>query len=260
MQTLSLAMHAGKDQGLPLETCFSNFKYRGCNPRRGQVTLVAAAPGGGKSAIISHLAVHSRPRIPTLYFSAEMDSMSVGVNTVMSLMNCERDLAEELVRTEDRATQKLLREATSHIWYNWDSQPSTFDVADEVTAYAYATGAYPHLIVIDNLINIDPEGASDHRVKDAIIHWFQKLASLTNAAVVILHHVTAAYNDGSIPIPLSGLMDQVAKRPRLVLTLYRVSDTLLGVCIVKNSSRRASPDGSYGCEIAWTPDRSYMKG
>jgi hypothetical protein len=114
--------------------------------------------------------------------------------------------------------------------------------------------------VIDNLINIDPEGPSDHRVKDGILHWLAKLAQITNAAVVVLHHVTGAYNDGLTPIPLTGLMDQVGKRPRLVLTLFKFSDTLLGVRVVKNSIGKSAADGSYGCEIAWTPERSYMKG
>ena len=260
MQTLSLGMSASKDAGVPLDNCFFNFKNKGISFRRGQLILVAAAPGGGKSALLSHIVVHTRPKIPTLYFSCEMDAQTVGIQTAMSLLNKERYEVEEMIREGDSEVLDVLQESTDHIWYHWDSQPSCFELADEVQAYGLATGAYPHLIIVDNLINVDSEGQADHRGKDATLHWLQKLAQITNAAVVVLHHVTKDYNDGLTPIPLSGLMDQVGKRPRLVLTLFQFSDTLLGVRVVKNSIGKSAADASYGCEIAWTPERSYMKG
>lgn len=261
MQTLGLAMTSGGNAGTPIANPFFNFNQYGISPRRGQVTIIAGAPGAGKSATMSHIAVNARPVVPTLYFSADTDMMTLGTRVAAGLLDINRDEAEELLREGDEATWIGLEHNTDHIWYCWDSNPTCWDVEQEVVAYTLVTGAFPHLIVMDNLINVDPEGLpGTHQVHDGIIAWFQRLAQVTNAAVVILCHVTGDYEDGVTPIPLSGLMNKVGKRPRLVLTLYKVTSTLLGVRVVKNSSGKAASDATYGPDIAWMPEKSWMKG
>lgn len=263
MQTLSLAMEASPDEGKALPSPFKSFPEFGINFRRGQVSLIAAASGGGKSALATHIAVHSNPKIPTLYCSADTDKVTLGTRIAASILNKSVVSVESAIRRGDDETRQTVKNNLSHVWFYWDSAPSLQDIEDELEAYALVTGAWPHLIVIDNLINIDSEGEAGHVQKDACMHYLQQLANLTNAHVMVLHHVTGAYEDGLQPIPKSGLLDKVAKRPRLVLTLYRLPEDpehLLGVRVVKNSSGRMDPSGNYGPNLGVQFERAYMVG
>lgn len=260
MQTLIRAMLAKQDEGLALPSPFTQFPSYGIRFRRGQVSLIAAASNGGKSALATHIAVHSRPKIPTLYFSADSDKITLGTRVAASILNKPVDVVEGRLRAGDQEVWDAVEEATDHIWFSWDAAPSLKDIEEEMLAFAYTTGTWPHLLVIDNLINIDPEGESGHVQKDGVLHWLQQLSNLSNAHTMVLHHVTGVYEDGVNPIPKSGLLDKVAKRPRLVLTLYRISENLMGVRVVKNSSGKADPEAGYGPDLAVQFERSWMKG
>lgn len=263
MQTLSLAMEARPDEGKALPTPFKSFHDFGIHFRRGQVSIVAAASGGGKSALATHIAVHAAPRIPTLYCSADTDKITLGTRIAASILNRPVASVESDLRRGDIETWSTVKDGTDHVWFYWDAYPSLQDVEDELDAYAYVTGAWPHLIVIDNLINIDSDGEAGHLQKDAVMHYLQQLANITNAHIMVLHHVTGQYEDGLQPIPKSGLLDKVAKRPRLVLTLYRVEEDpehILGVRVVKNSSGRMDPAATYGPNIAVMFEKAWMKG
>lgn len=253
-------MRASPDDGEPISSPFRLLGDIKAFHRRGQVSLVAAASGGGKSAYATHVAVHGG-RVPTLYFSADTDKVTLGTRILAGILNVSTTEAEQRIRDDyDVEAQIELKVATEHIWFCWDAQPSLQDIQDEVEAYGYATGAYPHLIVVDNLINIDSQGEAGHVQKDGVMHWLQQLANITNAHIMVLHHVTGEYEDGDKPIPKSGLLDKVAKRPRLVLTFWKPADNLLAISVVKNSSGKASGDGSYGVEVGWMPERSYFVG
>lgn len=260
MQTLTLAMKANPDEGEALPSPFFRFPEFGIHHRRGQVSLVAAASGGGKSAYATHVAVHSKPPIPTLYFSADSDKITLGTRIAASLLNGPVSTVERMLRTGHRPTWQTVEDGTNHIWFSWDSSPSLQDIQDEVEAYGYEMGDWPWLIVLDNLINVDADGEAGHVQKDSVMHWLQRLANVTNAHVMVLHHVTGQYEDGLCPIPKSGLLDKVAKRPRLVLTLYRVSEIALGVRVVKNSTGKMDPAGNYGPDIAIDFSKAYMRG
>lgn len=260
MQTLMKAMGATPDAGKPLPSPFKQWDEFGIKHRRGQVSLVAAASGGFKSAYATHYSVHAFPRIPTLYISADTDNVTLGTRIAASVVNELTTIVEDKLRRNDPEMEEVVSDATSHIWFYWENNPSTFDIVDEVEAYALVTGAWPHLIVVDNLINVDHEGEAGHQQKDDVMGWFQKLAVRTNAHIMVLQHVTKEYEDGLKPIPKSGLLDSVAKRPRLVLTLYRINDALVGVRVVKNSNGKARADATYGPDLGVMPSHSYMIG
>jgi len=253
-------MKSSPNEGLALPNPFKGFDRYGITQRRGQVSLWAAASGCGKSALATHIAVHSYPKIPTLYCSADSDKVTLGVRVAAGVLNKPVSRVEDLLRNSDSDTWKKLQDSTNHIWFYWDASPSLEDIEAEIEAYAYSNGAWPHLIVVDNLINVDTEGEAGHAQKDSVMHWLQQLANLTNAHVMVLHHVTGQYEDGNTPVPKSGLLDKVAKRPRLVCTLYRVSEGLLGVRVVKNSSGPMAADGSFGPDIAVMMERMWMEG
>jgi hypothetical protein len=253
-------MRAAPDEGLALPSPFQQFGQYGIKLRRGQVSLWASASGCGKSALATHVAVHATPKIPTLYCSADTDKVTLGTRVAAGILRQPLSRVEPLLRAGDPETWEVVATGSSHIWWYWDASPSLQDIQDELEAYAYTTGDWPHLVVVDNLINVDSEGEAGHAQKDGVLHWLQQLGNLTNAHIMVLHHVTGQYEDGSTPVPKSGLLDKVAKRPRLVCTLYRASENLLGVRVVKNSSGKMDANGGWGPDIAVMFERAWMQG
>lgn len=257
-------MQASPDAGKALPSPFKNFPSYGIYHRRGQVSLVAAASGGGKSAYAAHVAVHARypdgSPVPTLYCSMDSDFVTLGSRVAASVINEQVSEVERLLRAKDQETWGRLHDATGHIWWFWDNEPSLRDLMAETEAYGYVTGAWPHLIVIDNLINLDAEGEAGFQQKDSVMAWLQKLAARTNAHIMVLQHVTKAYTNGIDPIPKVALLDSVDKRPRLILTMHRIDELHVGVRVVKNSTGRAAGDASWGPDLGVQFERSYMTG
>lgn len=247
MQTLGLSLRTRGDEGQPLPSVFHQLDVLGAKPRMGQLTLIAAAPGGGKSAIATFLALMMRwsdgSNVPTLYFSADSDRMTFGMRAMAGTLNIVMDDAEEILLARDPDGMIALDEATRHMWVDFDASPSPRDLDDETEAFAYVYGSYPQLIVVDNLMDVNTGGMQERDAHDAVLDYCKRLARRTSAAVLVLCHVTGEYTDGKKVIPRSGLINKIDKRPRLILTLHQADTNLLGVSVVKNSNGRADSSG-----------------
>lgn len=260
MQTLMRATRGAPDSGTPLPTPFPILTQLGVHHRRGQVSVVAAASGVGKSQYASYVAVHSFPKIPTLYFSCDTDILTLAARVGAGVLQQPVSSVENSIRGQDRDVVAEVEKATDHIWFAWDNQPTCQDIKNETEAYALATGEWPHLIVVDNLINVDSEGAAGHEQKDSVMAWLQQLAGKTNSHIMVLQHVTKEFENGLTPIPKAGLLDSVAKRPRLVITLFKINELSLGFRVVKNSNGRMAADATYGVDLKVDFSRSWMDG
>jgi hypothetical protein len=87
------------------------------------------------------------------------------------------------------------------------------------------------------------------------------LARDTNAAVIALHHVSGALEDGLTAIPLSGLRGKIPKTPATVLTLHRgEGGKQLRVSPVKVRSGVADASGNWSLPIAIDLNRMSFTG
>lgn len=268
MQTLSLAMRNSEEEGIALPSVFSSLEKIGAKFRRGQLSLVAAAPGGGKSAFATYEAVFAaygefgETPVPTLYFSADTDKKTLGNRIAASVTKLTVDQSEELLLANHKATWEMLDQNTNHIWFAWDRGPSLEDLENEIEAFAHVMGDWPHKIVVDNLKNIWVEESGEggeHIRYDRVLDYLHELAGITGAHIMVLHHVTGYYEIGNVPIPLSGILGKVTKPFRLILTLHKAWDNMLGICVVKNTSGRASADGSLIVHMPYDLERmQYM--
>lgn len=240
------------------------LEQAGVRFRRGQVSLLCAASGGMKSAVATHLVVHGRypddSAIPTLYFSADTDKVTLGTRIAASIVDKPLDMIEKRLRQGDEALWEAVANRTSDVWFSWHASPEMEYITEELEAYAYANGDWPWLVVVDNLINVDDGGEAGHQQKDQVMSFLQQVANYTNAHVMVLHHVTKGFESGEGPIPKGGLLDSVAKRPRLVLTQYRPGPNVVRVSVVKNSMGRADAQGNYFVDLAVMPERMWIKG
>lgn len=257
MQTLALSLKSKGAEGESLPTVFKQLAVYGANIRRSQLTLVGAASGTGKSSFMTYLSMVLGWDAPTLYFSADSDIGTVGIRAgAMILQKTTMEIEDRILKKDVKVLDAIER-ATSHIWMSFDSSPSPVDISDEVDMFAMVNGEYPHLIVIDNLMDV--AGASTNpESQDAVLDFLKQLAARTSSAVVVLCHVTGEYANGNMVIPLSGLMNKIDKRPRLVLTLCSLSASVLTVAVVKNSNGRADPSGSLQVQIPWIKETMWF--
>lgn len=254
MQNLSLALRTRGEEGEALPSGNKRLADIGVHFRRGQLSLVAAAPGGGKSSLITHLV--REMGAPTLYFSADGDTLTVGKSVLAGLLGIDQSDAELLLLNEDPKAYEILGDAIDHVWWCFDSSPSLQDINEELDAYAMVMGEWPHLVVIDNLMDI-AEGAEEGARLTEMSMALKSMARFTGAHVCALAHVTGYYTDGTIPIPRSGIMYKIDKKPEMILTLYQPQPGWVHICVVKNRGGEARTDASFGIQIAWSPEMGW---
>jgi hypothetical protein len=237
IQSLNIQRSAGD----PLPTVWKRLGERGTKFQRGQLSLICAAPGVGKSAFVLSYAI--KARIPTLYFSIDSDE-SVQVSRMASIVTgqpMEKSKTDFRRRDMGSATAALL-----DTWVLMDYDSDTIDsIQDALNAYDALYEEWPQLIVIDNASNIQPEPTEAGEIlsgADLLMDYFNKLARDTGAAVIALHHVTGEYNNGTTPIPLNGVRGQLGRVPSVILTLHR-DKGLFNVSTVKNRTGWSDPSG-----------------
>lgn len=265
MLTLALAMRASEGEGEPLPGVFPQLEALGAKPRRGQVTLVAAGPGAGKSALVSDWIINlidglKQEKLTGMYFSADTDRMTLGKRAAAGIIRCTLDEAEEWLKDNSGGIWDALESETSHVWACFDPQLTMDDIDEEIKVFAYVTGAWPEFVVVDVLMNVHGDTSDgDHTAFAEAMKHFHTRSRETNSAFFVLHHVTGNYENSDEPIPLGGILGKVTKLARLVLTLHRTQDNMLGVSVVKNSSGKADTSGwGVRTQIPWLPERSWF--
>jgi RecA-family ATPase len=244
--------------GDPLPPVFQALDRKGTQFLRGQLALVCAAAGTGKSAFVLTYAL--KAGIPTLYFSADSDaftqlSRSISVLTGWSLEKASRCVRDGQLGGSEQALRDI------PIRFNYSASPTLDNIEDTMRAYDEVYGDYPALVVVDNITNVRTGGDNDadpFSGLEALLDYLHVMARNTGACVIGLHHVTAGYNNGADVIPLGGVKGQISRVPELILTLHRVAGTFGGdslrVSTVKNRTGKADPSGQDFVELEFHGD------
>lgn len=181
-------------------------------------------------------------RVPTLYLSMDTDPFTTCIRAVAALTKGTLEQAELGLAEQYDWAVDALNTANKTLRFSFPPSPSTADIFAHIYAYGEAEGAWPELIVIDNLSNVAFESDEFGEMRTMMAD-FQTMATRTRSAVVVLHHSTGMYEDGATTIPLSGVNGKVSKFPSMVLTLCRPADTTLSVSAAKNRFGPADPSG-----------------
>lgn len=264
MLTLPLAMRADNGGGEPLPPVYAYLESIGAKARRGQITMVAAIPGGAKSLLMLDwvLDLGNKDQYG-MYFSPDTDRMTLGKRAVADLMQIEIDAAERLLDEKDAAAWQILEDKTSHMWCSFDPNLTLEDIEQEMICYALTNGRWPDFVVIDVLMNVqgDSGATGDHTAFAEAMEYFHGTARNTGAAFFVLHHVTGEWESRpDTPIPMGGILGKVTKLARLILTLHRPPPgDRLGVSVVKNTSGKADTAGwNVRTTIPFDPACSYF--
>lgn len=220
--------------------------------RRGQFSIIAGGPGTGKSALIQFILQQgfTPPKGATrkntvFYFSADSDPGTMFKRAAAIETGWDQSEIDRLLRQGKTAElEARVNAATKHMFMDYRSSPEAEDIEAEMAAYVTVHGAYPEVIVIDNLKNLYAGEGGEFEALEGNCEFLHELARTTGAAVIALHHVTGDNEDGLKPIPLSGLRGKVSKTPEVVLTLHR-TETHLNISPVKNRNGKAQAAGTW---------------
>lgn len=238
---------AGK-AGEPLPTLFKTLAENTVHFRRGQYTLIAAAPGVGKSALSLCLALHAG--VPSFYFSADTDPQTMFVRSAANVSGWSTRDIENALEKGNTATVEAQLNGLDHLRWDFQASLTIDDLEAELMAFAVTYGAWPELIIVDNLSNVVPDAEGDgnsYVALEKVCEYLHALARKTGACVLALHHVKGDSNDGDKPVPLSQIKGQIGRVPEMILTLHRIGEEgarRMGVSVVKNRTGRADASGA----------------
>jgi predicted ATP-dependent serine protease len=244
--------------GTPIPTVFDRLKNVSAEFRYGQLHLIAAAPGIGKSILALIAAIESG--VETMYFSMDSDAATQYSRAASIVTGDQHSTVQEAVARGQVGKYDIALNKARNIRFVFDSNPTTDEVNEHLLAYGYAYGMWPRLIIVDNVADIFAE-TEGHEGLNQTMEWLAALAKKTGACIIGLHHVTGEYEAGDIVVPLSGLRGKISKKPVLILTLNRIpnNDTHLNVAVVKNRGGIASARGTHGCWLSMDLSRMWVE-
>ena len=241
---------------------WQTLEQKGTRFLRGQLCLVCAGPGTGKSAMVLTYAL--KAKVPTLYFSADSDAFTQLSRSLSILTGWSMEKSAKAVRAGDLGDGADEFEGIP-IRFNYKASPTLDQIEDTMQAYEEVYGDFPALVVIDNVTNVRHSTEDDDPFSglESLMDYLHGMARNTTACVIGLHHVTGGYNDADKPIPLSGVKGQITRVPEMVLTLHRVQEEYgidsLRVSTVKNRGGRSDPSGSDFTSLEFVGDTMQIR-
>lgn len=243
MITLAQAANRNKDGAQLLPDLFPALANDGVRFRRGQVTMIAGQPNSGKSLLALFYAIKSG--VPTLYISADTDAYTTAIRAAATITGSQVASVEEAFNSgngyefyqDELSTLRMLQ-------FSFDPSPTLDDIELAVEAYGEAFGEYPHLLIIDNLMNVaalhDNEWTGMRDIAKAMHH----MARRTDAAVFMLHHTSEAEGKPEFPPSRKSIQGKISQLPEMILTVAMDHDSSeYRVACVKNRFAKNSPSG-----------------
>jgi len=244
MLTIAQAATQNKNNAQLLPDLFPALAQNGIRFRRGQVTMIAGQPNSGKSLLALFYAVKSG--VPTLYISADTDAYTTAIRAAAVITGSQVNTVEEAFSsgTGYEFYEDELR-TLKHLRFDFDPSPTLDDIQLSIQAYGEAFGEYPHLLIIDNLLNIaalhDNEWTGMRDIAKAMHH----VARETDAAVFMLHHTTEAEGRPELPPSRKSIQGKISQLPEMILTVAMDHDSSeYRIACVKNRFAKNSAAGT----------------
>ena len=249
MQRLDRTLRKEGVQAPSLPNTYRAFQDRNIAFRRGEVSLIAAPPGVGKSTLALSLAV--RAGVPTCYFSADTHAHTMSLRLIAMLTATDQNTIEPLLMSNPEWAAGILRQA-DHIRWCFDSAPSVKTIEETITAHIELMGSPPEMVVVDNLTDCVGAEESEWSGLRSLLKDFKWLSREHNIAWLVLHHTSEGVQGNPAP-PRFSIAGKVSQTPALALTLVQDTMGMLGVAAVKNRYGPARPDGSDPAWLLYNP-------
>jgi len=229
--------------------------------RRGDVSLVAAASGGGKTLFMSNYIAQS-PNTTFLYFSPDTGQAVLGTRLIATTK--QKNSTELLVRYDDESLRDSVLELSKdvqNVAFSFESSPSFTDIQEEIDAYKDVYGWLPDCVVLDNVRDAVPDSGDpvDFNRHTEIVDWFHKLARDYNIACVLMAHLKGEFNNNDEAPGQKALRGQIGPNARLLLNVYQFGEGQLGVVVAKNSAGKSDAAGDRPYVLDWDTSTMTIK-
>lgn len=236
---------------LPEVATLRSLHAAGFKPRLGQVIMVVGQPGALKSMWAQWYA--DELDLPTLYFCADSDAHTALARLIAKRSGFKTDSVIAGMESGGLAYYEEWL-ADSKIQYCFDSGPTLQDMADELNAYVELWDAFPKLIIVDNLLNVEAETGEDFGGMRLVSREVHRMARETGAAVLILHHMREI-GDPAVPQPRSDIQGKVAQIPEMILSIaHDATEGAMKIALVKNRGGWNDPTGKQFFRLAARPE------
>jgi hypothetical protein len=248
MVRASRAVRLAADSGQPLpEVPVLRPLYdEGVVLRKGSLVMIAGPSGGGKSTLAQYML--AMMDIPALAIVPDMDDSESIPRLIATLSGIPVDEVREDVESYGHFLEDC------EIDFCWDDSPSVEDIYLELDRYVEMYDAWPEVILVDNLLDIDA-GDGEHEAQMFVMTELKTLAKKTEACVIVLTHTKSEVgSDYTKPQSRERIKYQVDQKPQLILTLGREGD-LFRISVVKDRNSKATdPTAKRFITIMWRGD------
>ena len=207
------------------------------------MTMIAGAPNAGKSLIALWMAVQMK--VPTLYISADTDGYTTAIRAASMITGHRTDTVEEAFASgagQDFYGEEL--ESVKHLQFDFAPSPTLDEIDLAIRAYGEAYGEYPHMIIVDNAMNVVSMAGDDWSGLREIAKAMHHIARETEAAVVLLHHTSEAEGKPDLPPSRKAIQGKIAQLPEMILTVALVPHSgEFRIACVKNRFAKHSATG-----------------
>jgi RecA-family ATPase len=241
--------------GTPLPLPFKSFEKYDIALRRGELTMIAAEPGAGKSTLALKIAIAMQ--VPTLYFSIDSPEEVQIIRGLAMISGLSQKDVEANLATYPAESAAMWRDHASHI--AWDFDASTmWDVEEGFQIFEEVTGEPPSLVVLDNATDITYESGDEYSSLRALMRDLKAWARASNSCLVALHHTSEGFSGDPCP-PMRAVHGKVNQKPANIWTIGDAQDGFMPVCPVKNRGGFSDKTGRTAIWLRYDPTTMTLK-
>lgn len=259
MYRASRAVGIAKKTGVPLpEVPFLRDWYLedgGRNIYQGELVMIAGRPGSLKSFL--SLAFAQGTGLDTLYLSADSDASTQISRLAANITGHQvRDIRQQMADNPEAEAYYAEALAPSRVQWAFDSNPDSWDLEDEISAYVELYDQFPSIIIVDNLRNVYTGQDNEYSGYALIMQKLLDITRETGSTVITLHHMLESGKDNKStkPAPVSGLDGKVSKLPELILSLA-LEGNQSRIATVKDRHNQAHPEADAWVTLRADPGR-----
>lgn len=237
MRSLARVALEGMSAGVPLSAPFTLFHENEAQLYRGEVSVFAGPPGSMKT--ITALNFVNRINVPTLYISNDSTQYTIVSRTFSMITGESSRVAEEMIKSKPELVAQVLRR-WSKVRFDFRSNPDIERIGMFGEAFRTLYGEYPHLTVVDIMMNLDHDGVSEQNYW-RVFPELKDIAGTWNTAMMVIHHTSEAVKGEPCP-PRSAIMGKANQLPALIVTQMGTPTEIL-YAVVKNRNGRDDTSG-----------------